>query len=745
MRASDSPTSPRLPKPPGRENATEGIPYYTLPPGKPLARSHISRPLSTSIEDDESQELPSPSADISIRKIGNHTKPAKGGALSWNAPPLHKAYPKAERFSTLPATTVPADLILRAHEKKVGELATPPNPIGLQAEEKGKSKTRRRRTKSAVGLDFEWTTKTYILAASGYLLEYAGEGPFDRLPEKVLRLNRSSAAFASDMIPGRHWVLQVASAMGPDSGTAGDSGKSFFSRLPFRGGVEKRSASNMLLVFDNPETMDEWLATLRRTIEAMGGKKSVPETGIPVVEDSVSLRGQASQRTLIVRDSDRYSRSIPETQPWEPDFVVRRESDASFATTFDVARDRSIDDMSATNSVISHDGQQLESLRSSANRLSCISSGQRTMITSAGSSPACSPTAESFPASVEESPRRHLDLSSTEARLRPNASAILDRRKSLQTMTPFIEIRPNIGAQRPHSTLVGASAVPAEDPGTPAGNIQAPNFSVPHSSNRRYSRPPMGESPLPWSPPKESELPSRTLSRRPPTALRISRPLSMVEDQPSPRENIPERPATRHGEKTPPLNAELEPLPPLRPQSRVQTGRSSTPSLEVQSPPRLVEHSSPRRLSSVGALRQLRGQPPGSLSGPSAPPTMRVLHPQQTRTHDPERCHSSIDMYKPSNALSPPPRTTKRASMLPFVVADQAPSPAIHSLPLAPPPSMPLPPVPAPSNNPSKSDANVQSPPNRKSVPHFVESPPPAPPPTCALPPLPKKGFKNQI
>lgn len=749
VRQLDGQTSPRIPKPPGRENATEGIPYYTLPPGKPIVRSHISRPLSTAVEDAESSQEPtSPLTDTPRRKTGNtQPKSARSGASTRDAPPLHKAYPQAMRYSTLPAATVPADLILRAHEKKTGESAASSESAGLQGEDKGKSKNRRRRTKSVAGLDLQWTTKTYILITSGYLLEYASEGPFDRLPEKVLRLSRSSAAFASDLIPGRHWVLQVASAMGSDSGTAPDSGKSFFSRLPFRGGAQKRTASNMLLVFDNADTMDEWLATLRRAIEALGGKKALSETGSPVAENAVPLREQASQRTLVVRDSGRYSRSIPENQPWEPDFV-RRESDASLVPS-ETARDQSIDDTSTTNSVVSHDGQQLDSLRSSANRLSCVSSGQRTMITSAGSSPACSPTVESFSASLEEPPRRHLDASDAESRLRPNASAILDRRKSLQTMNPLVELRPNAGPQRPHSTLVSAPIAPAGDLGAPAGTGLSPNFSVPHSSNRRFSsaRTLTAEAPLPLTPPRESEAPSRSLSRRPPTALRISRPLSMVMDQPSPRENIPERPATRHGETSKSAEPEFVPLPPSRPESRIQNGRSPTPNpgLGPQSPPRVGAHSSPRRLSSMGALRQPGDASPGAPAVSSEPPRMRLLHPPQVRAQDPERCHSSIDMYDRGNALSSPPRVTKRVSMVPFVSDRAAPNPMIHELPPAPPPTIPLPPVPTSSNNHLKVDANAHALLNRRSMPHLAEGPPPAPPPTCALPPIPKKASKNQI
>ncbi|EON63650.1 hypothetical protein W97_02878 [Coniosporium apollinis CBS 100218] len=50
-------------------------------------------------------------------------------------------------------------------------------------------------------------TKLYILVTSGCLLQYAGEGPSDRLPEKILQLGKDSAAFAI-----RRNVLEIAAS-----------------------------------------------------------------------------------------------------------------------------------------------------------------------------------------------------------------------------------------------------------------------------------------------------------------------------------------------------------------------------------------------------------------------------------------------------------------------------------------------------------------------------------------------------
>ena len=717
----NGPTSPRFSKP-SRESLTQGIPYHTLAPGKPTARSQVSRPLSTTLEDAPApEENPSLPDEPPKRKSGPSNKP-KGGAASWDTAPLHKAYPQAARYSTLPAASVPADLILRNHERKVAEASATDDG------DQDKPKRRQKRSRAGTISDFEWTTKTYILLATGHLLEYAGEGPFDRQPEKVLRLSRSSAAFASDLIPGRHWVLQVASAMGSE-GNSVDSRTGFFSRLPFRGG-DKRSVANMLLVFESAEDMDEWLASLRRTVEALGGKKVLSETGKPKTEQASTLREQTSQRTLVVHDSDQGSRSTGH-HSWGQDFE-RRESDASYAPT-EATREQSMDGMSATNSIVSQDGQQLESLRSSAHRLSCISSGQRTMITSAGSSPACSPTAESFPLSSEDPQRRHLDVGSVDSRLRPNASDIVNRRKSMQTMSPSEE-EPESAPERPfrpQSTLVQGLS---------------PNFSVPSSSSRRFSTRLNTESPPPpLSPPRELDAPSRSLSRRPPTALRISRPLSMVMDQPSPREDIPERPATRHGETAAPAEPEMVPLPPSRPASRVQHSRTPTPMACPSGVPKhMSSQTSPRRFSSMGALRE---DCVDSIDSPTVsfdPSRMRPYQPHN-RSLDPERCHSSVDTYERNNALcAPPVRVNKRVSMLPFI-PDQVPPNSAHTHPPpAPPPSIPLPPVPK-ANGRLRPTSNGHALLNRRSMPQLVEGPPPMPPPTCALPPIPKKHSKGNF
>ncbi|KAI9902688.1 hypothetical protein N3K66_002040 [Trichothecium roseum] len=722
---------------------------HPMPSNKPIAVSRISRPLSTFVEDSEPLDPDVQQRVATARpKTAKSTK-VKSDGTSWAAPPLFKAYPQATKWITLPAPTTSADSMLKAQEKRLDQTVETSGD-GTERDRFGR---RRAKTNSGSESKVEWTRKIYLLIPSGFVLEYAAEGPFDRLPEKMLKLSQNSAVFASDMIPGKHWVLQVAASFGNEEPVTAES-KSIFSKFPFRGGAEKRQALNLLMVFERTIEMNDWLSSIRGAIEERGGKQGFTETGKPRQSQmGLPLRQQISQRTLVVKEGDRNSnKSLLRENQWEHD-SARRASTASFGTSAS-AREQSLDGASATNSIVSTDGQQLESLRGSSNRLSHLSSGQRTFLTSAGSSPACSPTVEKFPALPEDSTRRVRELTAAESRLRPNASAILDRRRSLQTMGPFVDSNGQ-PMERPLSTTMG-SPPPGEDPRASLVQSPTPNFSVPHSSNRRFSymkQIPASptDSPAPLSPPLEADelaSPSASPARRPPTALKNTRPLSMVADQPSPKEEGPERPATQHGDSRPSTRLEgALPMPDVLPGSAV-TSPPDTPDIgslvslnfQPRKSPSPDDFVAPRRLSSLGALRQ------SSESGRSTraetsqlPPPVRLRNPPAKRFDDSKRCHSSIDTYERPGALSPlsPPsvRVSKRASMHSFVPPTQMPAPA------APPPSIPLPPIPK-SKPIRESRLKVDGHPimNRRSMPQLVEGPPPAPPPTCALPPIPKKS-----
>ncbi|GJC96964.1 peptidase family M20/M25/M40 protein [Colletotrichum higginsianum] len=439
-----------------------------------------SRPTSVATNppfNDFSLQRRPTTSEKSRPQIAPAARPSRGNLATWDPPPLFQAYPQAIKHAQLPAATTSADVILRLTDRKgsvslrddLTQLALTPE---LAEEHRTAERARKKHLRTLSTVRLEWTTKIYVLCTSGYLLQYAGDGNFDRLPEKVLHLSKDSAAFVSDAIPGKHWVLQVSSVTESNGLSTTDS-RSLLARLPFRAS-DKRHADNFLMVFDSADEMESWISILRREIEALGGKKNLSETGRPRADDKVAeLRIQPSQRTLVVRDPDRFSRLLA------PDFSLQleqarlHEDERRSVTDADMTRDPSIDDISTTNSIISHDGRQLDSLRDSTNRLSYISSGQRTFLTSAGSSPACSPVRDSFVSShLDDLPPPVQENQNLTARPRPNAAAILDRRQSLQN-SGYLELRGS-PMSRSQSTYTEADFAHV-----------AANFSVPIS--RRYS------------------------------------------------------------------------------------------------------------------------------------------------------------------------------------------------------------------------------------------------------------------
>lgn len=736
----------------------------------------ISRPLSTAIKS-PTIRAPTP-IDQAKHKKNTSTASKRGSLATWDPPPLFQAYPQAIKHAHLPACTQSAESLVRIHGKKesisvrdgLTQAALGTDQSDESGEKAEKAKKRPRRNTSASSIKLDWTTKIYVLVTSGYVLQYAGEGSFDRLPEKMLHLGKDSAAFASDLIPGRHWVLQVSSAFDSEAVSSQDS-RSLFGRFPFRG-PEKRHASNFLMVFENAEEMDSWIATLRREIEALGGKKNLSETGKPKADDNIlQLRAQPSQRTLVVRDPERFSRVFSgQDLPWDQEESPGSGPDIHLdAAESDTVREHSFDDLSTTNSVVSHDARQLEGLRDSANRLSFISSGQRTILTS-DSSPSCSPIRDSFASQIDDLPL--LEPPQQEVRLRPNAAAILDRRQSMQTMNNLLDFRQGApGFVRPQSTcLTSIQDHALAQESTPRST---PNFSLPHLANKRQSLiSPTTDSTIRVVSPTNTRIPpARGIRRPPPPSLGFSRPLSIVADQPSPSagSQSPTKDPFRH------LQDDAISIPSEAPDTpsifsgwtQQTTDDSSAPGIE--SPPReanviptktsvqVTVHTSPRKFTSMISLRPSEPvvETRFEIQNFALPPIPGVTSPimpegpggivrskssmgtytHRSRSPPPSATHA---MYKRSSmfAESPNARTHHHAvSVDNFVTrvekenltverhAPRARSPAPRA-------SM--------SNNHLRVDSGSKDLLNRRSMPHLA-GPPLAPPPTCALPPIPQK------
>lgn len=146
-------------------------------------------------------------------------------------------------------------------------------------------------------------TKLFVLVTSGYLLQYAEEGPSDRLPEKVLHLGKESAAFACDLVPGKHYVLQVAQAIDEDGVTLQNTG-SIFSKLGIRTAASKRVASDLLLVMPSGQEMESWMSAIRREIVVLGGRQSLltsPASPGPNVSEVLSRHLEAPKHHLQIK------------------------------------------------------------------------------------------------------------------------------------------------------------------------------------------------------------------------------------------------------------------------------------------------------------------------------------------------------------------------------------------------------------------------------------------------------------
>ncbi|KAI0110117.1 hypothetical protein F4814DRAFT_391249 [Daldinia grandis] len=692
---------------------------------------------------------------------------------AFDPPPLFKMYPQAMKHATLPACATPIETLVRFSESKNSSLQNDflQGDIALDRREAGRKVEGEKKKKSKFAP--EWTSKIYALVTSGYLLQYAAEGPFNRLPEKVLHLTRDSAAYVSDLIPGKHWVVRVTSSMDADGNPSTDA-KSLRSRLALRG-IEKRQVSNMLLVFESPEIMDIWLAILRREIESLGGKKKLSETGNPEADDSAAtLKAQASQRTIIVRDPARFSRIVSQDFSWTQENALADPTEESDPNNPPVKRlsESTVDDDS---SMVSSDGQRLDSLRDSGTgsgiRLSFVSSGQRTIMSSAESSPANSPIRASFSSQEEYLFQKNQSpLPPTpEVRPRPNAAAIANRRQSMQTMIPAFDPRLDMGS-RPSLTL--SPPPPKSSHGDRHQFV--PNFSVPHAMGRRYSSlslsviTPRSEQTQavgrdgPGKPPP--------FRRSPPTTLPVSRPLSIVLDQPSPilpyTSSSPSLPTNK-------VTALQMPDSPTifsswasnalkqRSQKRGNSPKKSYLSKQITDG---AQNTTTERRSTddMRASRQGSTYPQAKTSKPSIP---QPTHAQSSELADApdviRRPASSFEMRRVSTAPAPkyvsynrtppldeyPIRQNRHSLTFPKKSSNLPPieEPAYTlSPPLVFSPKRSVPSLKALQQEASPKqllavDVSPKALLTRRSMPQLSEGPPPAPPPTCALPPLPGK------
>jgi hypothetical protein len=514
-------SKPKVEKARGHTEVGLAVPMPPPPPPKPAS---VSPPKSSLRQNppppvQQAQRMRS-SQMIRPMSVRAPTPQNPPDSEHWEQPPLFQAYQQSIKHATVQSCAFSPDMLLRTQsQRKQAELLRERMDshrdltVTLENETRKLEKSHRR-LNSVLNSSPQLSNKVYVLMTSGHVLQYAGDGPLDRLPEKVLKLGRDSAAFASDLIPGKHWVLQVLQSANEDGTATLGPKHSILSRLRLQRTVAQRTATSFLLVMESAEEMESWMTAVRKEIENFGGMKTSVESSrasSSVEEGSEKQSAEVLDNVHIQRQSKRMSKMAPTpvdsplqsqysesprivASDWEGD---RAEQTVSIADTTSVystrqsTHRRSVETSSIATTAISQEQLQLDQLRERS-RLSYMStatsvSGTGTRNTSRNSSPApSSPLKEGF-SSAESEPLRsatslrsfHMSPGNTTARRRSmQPLPVTNEDGSLSAVTPP-------SSQR-HSTYGPTSPTVQE---TPAVRVPAPSIRVPRRESRSRLEP----------------------------------------------------------------------------------------------------------------------------------------------------------------------------------------------------------------------------------------------------------------
>lgn len=203
----------------------------------------------------------------------------------WDPPPLFQAYPQSVRHGTLLGTNLSVEAI-RVHHLRRQNAGLFGSTTSLPFVREGLEDELSQREQSWQSMGLipgpsdgpELVSKVFVLVTAGRLVQYAGDGNYDRMPEKVLQLGEKSAAFACDLIPGKHFVIQVVQSVNGEGTATMNKSRSLLSRLRMPSAATRKTASSFLLIFNTPEEMDSWLKAIRKVINQLSGKGGEGET-----------------------------------------------------------------------------------------------------------------------------------------------------------------------------------------------------------------------------------------------------------------------------------------------------------------------------------------------------------------------------------------------------------------------------------------------------------------------------------
>ncbi|KAI9890750.1 MAG: hypothetical protein M1814_003680 [Vezdaea aestivalis] len=541
---------------------------------------------------------------------------------SWDPPPLFQAYPQSVKYSSLQASSLEADSILRYDDikrrQKDLDLALSQDFAQQYSKKEKKALKKHSRKPSGSLSKSGWLTKVYVLVTSGYLLQYAGDGPYDRLPEKILTLGGESVAFVSDAIPGQCFVLQVSDQANEEGLVPVEEAKSSFrAKISLKKGGSCKTHS-MLLIFDNSQDMELWMKAIRKAIESLGSSRyTVPDVAT-IEAEAEMLKSKPSRRYLIKQDPNLFSDSplsdtlgTPATVDL-PEFLSISPSSLRGTTL----RPGSETPSFSNSTVASQDQARLDQLRDSS-RFSYLSSGSMTMPTSRCSSTASSPQ-------IEISLSKDSDAVGLDQKAAPTAT-LAERRRTMNltlgnsskdgSHSPLsLQLFPK-PPQRPHSTFGFPDQPHAISPATP-------NFSLPNPNNRISIC--HAPSSIPLHRQRSYQSGDTDFSSE-----ATSRPTSTVGDLPM-REDLSRHKYSRFRDDALPESVS-EPEHPHKTESRpVSPSESSASSLSMS--PQILQRSMspeafyPSKLADVQSL---------------SPPPPTILETTETPTHKKRRSRSS--------------------------------------------------------------------------------------------------------
>ncbi|KAI1533536.1 hypothetical protein PtrCC142_007668 [Pyrenophora tritici-repentis] len=535
-----------------RGTADVGLAVPMRPQTPPKPTSPVSIPKSSL------RQNPSPPAQQTIRARSSQifrptTRPTvpQNEFGSWDPPPLFQAFPQSLKHATVQACVFAPEVLMRSQSQRrqadsLRERMDSQRDLSSITENvietKKMERTHRRLMSNSVLHPPipELVNKIYILVTSGFVLQYAGDGPFDRLPEKVLKLGKESAAFACDLIPGKHWVLQI-SSHATDDGTFETGPKSsLLARLRSQNVTMRKAATSFLLVLESAEEMDAWMTTVRKEIDNLGGMKAKDDL-VRASSSTDDFRGKASSETTATQHREPHivSRAAPVdslystspkivTSDWEAHQAEqsKRSIDSSSGQSARYNNSRlSVEVSSVASTPISQHQIQLDQLRGRSRHsfmsTTTTGSGTGTRNTSRESSPAPqSPLKEEFGSASEHEPLRSA-MSLRSFHMNP-ANTMSSRRRSMQPLPITDENCPQAIKTPPNSKRHSlASPTSATTPELGAPFVVRPPMP-------KVSTPPAIEEVAPVSEPI-------TAARASPPQVKID-----VPEQPS-DENVPTR------------------------------------------------------------------------------------------------------------------------------------------------------------------------------------------------------------